>query len=102
MRLCDSKLREILCAGEGKTCEFKRGLQRDATLARTIAAFANTRGGLLILGVGDSGEILGAPRPGITMKHLVRIARTSVAPPVEVEVSELMLDAKHVVVCSVP
>ena len=102
MNLDDATLRAILREGEGKTSEFKRGLQRDATLARTLSAFANTRGGMLFVGVGDRGEIVGAPRPEQTMQHLERIARTCVDPPLAVEIAIVVADAKRVVVCSVP
>jgi predicted HTH transcriptional regulator len=102
MHLTSSELRAILLAGEGKTTEFKRGLQRDATLARTLTAFANTKGGLLLVGVGDRGEILGAPRPLEVERHLARIARTCVVPPLEVETISVALDEGTVVVCSVP
>ncbi len=95
-------LRAVLAAGEGKTTEFKRGLQRDATLARTLAAFANTRGGMLLVGVGDHGEIVGAPRPSETQQHLEGIARTCVDPPLEVEIVTLATEEGQVVVCSVP
>jgi predicted HTH transcriptional regulator len=102
MPVTPSELRAILAAGEGKTAEFKRGLQRDATLARTLAAFANTKGGLLLVGVGDRGEVLGAPRPAEAQQHLARIARACVDPPLEVELSSVRLDGSIVVLCSVP
>jgi hypothetical protein len=102
MQLTASELRAIVVAGEGKTTEFKRGLQRDSTLARTLTAFANTKGGLLLVGIGDRGEILGAPRPDETERHLARIARTCVAPPLDVELSSVRLDGSTIVVCSVP
>jgi hypothetical protein len=95
-------LRAVLAAGEGKTTEFKRGLQRDGTLARTLAAFANTRGGLLLVGVGDRGEIVGAPQPHETMQHLEQIALKCVDPPLEVEIMMLAAEGGRVVVCSVP
>jgi hypothetical protein len=102
MHLSLTDLRAVLAAGEGKTAEFKRGLQRDATLARTLTAFANTRGGLLLVGVGDRGEVVGAPRPRETAQHLERIARECVDPPLEVEVAVVTAGEGKVVVCSVP
>ena len=46
-------------AGEGARTEFKRGLGNFRAIARTLCAFANGNGGLLAIGVDDSGAISG-------------------------------------------
>lgn len=46
-------------AGESQTTEFKRGLGDLSAAGRAICAFANTEGGVLILGVDDTQEIVG-------------------------------------------
>jgi len=46
-------------AGEGYHTEFKRGIGDGKALRRALAAFANTEGGLLVLGVEDTGTVLG-------------------------------------------
>ena len=46
--------------GEGANVEFKRVAGRDlAPIGRALCAFANTAGGLIILGVDDNQEIVG-------------------------------------------
>ncbi len=45
--------------GEGQVTEFKRGAGDLAGIGKTIAAFANGGGGLLVLGVDDSRTIVG-------------------------------------------
>ncbi len=102
MELDSAQILALAAAGEGKTVEFKRGLQHDAKLARTLAAFANTRGGILLVGIGDDGEILGAPHPPRTREHLHAIARERVEPPLEVETELVRVKEKPIVVCSVP
>lgn len=62
----DSQLSEALLqlaqAGESETVEFKRELPKQVRdLAKEIAAFASTSGGVLLVGVGDDGQILGIP-----------------------------------------
>ena len=44
--------------GEDRTTEFKRGLDL-SEVGRAVCAFANGEGGLLVLGVDDSGAIVG-------------------------------------------
>ena len=46
-------------AGESEVTEFRRGADNLPAIAKTICAFANGRGGLLIIGVDDVGTIVG-------------------------------------------
>jgi hypothetical protein len=87
---------------EGRRLEWKRGLPRDEKTARSLAAFANTRGGILLVGVGDRGQILGAPHPRRTMEELRRIAAEIVDPPLQVEVGQVVVSGLPIVWCSVP
>lgn len=57
--LTPEKLGEIIKAGESKTVEFKARLPPDSVLAKHVSAFANSDGGLLLVGIGDKGTILG-------------------------------------------
>ena len=100
--LSEEEVREILAMGEGRTVEFKQGLARDEKVARTLCAFANTRGGILLVGVGDRGEVLGAGKVEEVLARLAEIARGSVEPSLEVEVGRIDVDAKALVWCSVP
>ena len=48
-----------LRAVEGKTLELKRDLSSPTKPLRTIAAFANSAGGRLVIGVDDDGTVTG-------------------------------------------
>jgi nucleoside 2-deoxyribosyltransferase len=52
---------EIISHGESEKVEFKAYLLNDKAIARDLTAFANTQGGILLVGVEDSGEIVGLP-----------------------------------------
>jgi hypothetical protein len=63
-------LAALLDAGEGEQTEFKASARWDVkqgkmnkdledAVAKTIAGFLNHRGGTLLVGVGDSGEVIG-------------------------------------------
>jgi Putative DNA-binding domain len=56
-----ANLLAIIAKGESEEVEFKSTLPPDAVLARHLSAFANTRGGILIVGVGDDGQPHGLP-----------------------------------------
>lgn len=53
----ESELAQAIRQGENETCEFRTGFGDEAL--RTLCAFANTRGGVLWIGVSDNGGILG-------------------------------------------
>ncbi len=49
----------LLTAGEGVTLEYKRKVNKPEKIAKEICAFANTKGGVLIIGLDDDGTIVG-------------------------------------------
>lgn len=102
MRLDADELARLISEGEGKQLEFKRGLPGDAKVARTLCAFANTRGGLLLIGVGDRGEVVGAPRPRESMTRLRAVAAERLEPPLAVELGAVLVGERRIVWCSVP
>ena len=53
-------LEELLSKNEGKTLEFKENTQSLQKIIQTIIAFANTAGGVLLLGIkNETKEIIG-------------------------------------------
>ncbi|KPP99584.1 MAG: putative transcriptional regulator containing an HTH domain and an uncharacterized domain shared wi [Bacteroidetes bacterium HLUCCA01] len=52
-------LKRLVKTGEGTYLEFKRIISSPEKIARELAAFANTRGGTLLIGVDDDKRILG-------------------------------------------
>lgn len=84
---------ELIAAGETLRVEFKSDANDDA-LVKAVACLANADGGVLLIGVSDSGEVVGArPRHGdITDPHRVAAViqnRTIPALGVEVSVEEV-------------
>ncbi len=56
-----NQLDDLIAQGEHTQLEFKRQLSSAQRIARTLAAFANTSGGTLLIGVTDDGRIIGVP-----------------------------------------
>ncbi len=52
-------LLDTIAGGEGISTEFKRTIHSPAKIARSIAAFANTSGGHILIGVDDDRRIVG-------------------------------------------
>ena len=53
---------KIIAEGESQTVEFKTRLPKGDDIARIIVSFANTAGGILVIGVDDKGKIVGIPK----------------------------------------
>ena len=53
------EIADIIKGKEGKTLEFKRDLSSFKPIMKTLVAFANTAGGILVIGRDDSGTITG-------------------------------------------
>jgi ATP-dependent DNA helicase RecG len=67
------QLQEWISLGESIEREFKSDIRQisDKEIYEEIVAFANTSGGILLIGVDDSGKVIGAkPRHGKTTDPL--------------------------------
>jgi predicted HTH transcriptional regulator len=53
------KLTKLLLQGEGEKLDFKQTISDPYKIARTIASFANTRGGKILVGVRDDRTVSG-------------------------------------------
>lgn len=54
-----SKLLELIARGEGGGLGFKANITSEKSLEQELVAFANSNGGILLIGVGDDGSITG-------------------------------------------
>lgn len=52
-------LHQMMASGEGVQLDFKQTITNQKKIARTLVAFANNRGGKLLVGVRDNGELIG-------------------------------------------
>jgi predicted HTH transcriptional regulator len=57
------QLKKLVSQGEGLTLEFKRKAAYPDKIIREMIAFANTKGGILLIGIGDDGSIPGLKHP---------------------------------------
>jgi predicted HTH transcriptional regulator len=72
---------ELLATPEGKTFECKRDLSSPQNLLKTLVAFANSAGGLVLIGVADATrKVIGLPEPLQTEEQLCNLIADGIAP----------------------
>jgi hypothetical protein len=76
------QLRHLVSQGEGATLEFKRKIQFPEKIIREMIAFANTKGGTVLVGIGDDGSLPGLKHPEDEM-HVVQEALKKVRPSLQ-------------------
>ncbi len=89
-----------LALGEDSTRQFKADVKNVESLAAEMAAFANTNGGTIYIGVADDGST-----PGLAQKDVARInqlisnaASQGVRSPLTVETENMALENRRVVI----
>lgn len=78
-----TELNKLLSSMETETIEFKESLNE--SFFKTLSAFANTRGGIIVLGVDRNGAITGIDRSEIFLENLTNkiINKLSIYPDIE-------------------
>ena len=97
MKNSEAHLNDLISNGESEIVEFKSKLINQHDIAKVLTSFANTKGGHLIIGVGDKGEIIGfSEQEAIETKdRLQRICSSLFSFPCEVEI--LSIKGKSIV-----
>ena len=91
------ELESLIKQGEGYNLEFKQSIPSKASdLAEEICAFANAAGGTLLLGVADSGKLVGLSLDNAGRSRLQNILGC-IEPRVEVKTTEIMVDGRTIV-----
>ena len=96
-----SELHEIMSRGEDSKTQLKRQFNSIDALATELAAMLNSEGGLLIVGVSDSGEICGVTDIRQLNQWISNACSQKIEPPVSVMTENLSIGDKLVVVISV-
>jgi hypothetical protein len=77
------QLKKLVLQGEGESLEFKRKAAFPEKIVREMIAFANTRGGILLVGIGDDKTIPGLKYPE-DESHVIKEALKKCKPPLKI------------------
>jgi len=96
-------MEEILKGNEGKTLEFKESLQSLSGIVKTIIAFANTAGGIIVIGVEDKNKkIIGVKNPLAEEERLASVINDSIFPLLMPDIEIRTYHNKELIIINVP
>ncbi len=94
-------VRERMLRGEDPHTEWKAALGSNEELAKDLVCFANSDGGLIILGVQDDRTVIVVGDPDPLLLRIDDVAFNRCSPPITVVPETLLLEGKTVVVLNV-
>lgn len=89
----------LIATGESETCEFKSSF--NAETIETLVAFANTKGGSVLIGVSDSGKLVGVTVQKETVRNWLNEVKSKTSPMLIPDVETISVDNKTIVVFSI-
>jgi ATP-dependent DNA helicase RecG len=92
-----NELIEIIKVGENVSVEFKLEEINNKRLAKEICGLCNAKGGFILLGVDDFGEIVGCNRPD-NEERVMNICCDSIEPKLFPAYYECIIDKKKIVI----
>ncbi len=95
------ELQVLLQEGEGFQLEFKRKISSPTKIARTLVAFANTKGGTILFGIDDDRTIVGVESEKTEVEMIGIAGRVHCEPPIEPEIEIVSYRGKDVIVVTV-
>lgn len=96
-----NQLETLIEQGEHSQLEFKRQLSSAYRIARTLAAFANTSGGTLLIGVTDDGKIVGVSSEFREVSKIEEATDRLIEPALTISYETLSPDGRKVLVITI-
>jgi len=97
--MTEKTLKQLLSKGESVSIEFKTSFGKDAI--ETLSAFANTKGGSVIVGATDHGEIQGLHLGKETLQQWLNQIKLNTSPSIIPDIETTTIGNKTLVVLTI-
>ncbi len=97
----EEEIRKLIQEGESESLEIKTSLSDWKSIVETISAFANSKGGILIIGVKNNGEIRGIKVGKDSIESLTNRIIQNTDPKIYPSVEVARVDRKEIIVLTV-
>ncbi|MXV15020.1 AlbA family DNA-binding domain-containing protein [Hufsiella ginkgonis] len=94
-------IKKLILEGESATLDFKKTINNCEKIAKTLVAFANNKGGRLLIGVRDDGSINGVKSEDEERYMLTRAGLSYCRPTIDPIFEEVYIDDKIVLVAEI-
>ena len=97
-----NKVKARIKQGENQFIEFKEQKVHPDSIAKEMAAFANTQGGTILIGVSDQTEICGVDDSRNWEEWVANISRHNIIPAIQADCIIVEIEGKKIVVVDIP
>ncbi|MES2447362.1 MAG: ATP-binding protein [Bacteroidota bacterium] len=94
-------IKRLILEGENVSLDFKKTISSSQKIAKTLVAFANNRGGKLLIGIADDGSIKGVKDEDEEKYMITKAAHVFCKPALEPKFDEIYVDDKLVLVAEI-
>ncbi|WP_457270250.1 AlbA family DNA-binding domain-containing protein [Pedobacter sp. UYEF25] len=94
-------IKKLILEGENDTIDFKKTISSSPKIAKTLVAFANNKGGSLLIGVSDNGTIAGVKAEDEEKYMILTAAGKFCKPIIACSFEEIYVDEKLVLIATV-
>jgi len=91
------KIKELLRHPESSDLEFKESLHSQQDISEVICAFANTEGGIIIIGADKKGNVVGLKKDPDEIQQKLSACSQSVSPAPLMDVGTAIINEKRIV-----
>ncbi len=100
-QITKNTIRRLLIEGENERVDFKKTITSKNKIAKTISSFANTRGGMLLVGVLDNASIYGIKNTEEDRFMLLEAATHFCRPEIALTFVEIEFEGKIILVVDI-
>jgi len=97
LNMTEEQLKQLIKQGEGQTLEFKASLSLRQEIGQAISAFANTDGGVVMVGVSPDSKIVGVDIGKKTVEDLANWLKENTDPRIYPQIKIHNVDGKDVI-----
>ena len=91
------QLLEVIENGETQEVEFKQSFHSSQDFSKLMSGFANTYGGMVIVGVGAKKEIIGVKEDIDQTQQKISAAAQAISPPIVPEIQVYTIEGKKII-----